>query len=236
MNALYAARTAFIASEASRKIKLALQKQTRDTSIKSFHLAAQVYCKGNDGKAWHGHSVIAGICGKIVLVWHGRSLLRVSPVHLLPVCDADIKQRADDTVSDGGQDGLPQSGKVDESLSCDKGEQTDVLVTIDGVISGIQESMEYFWDTFGVLLGHFWSTPWSTFGTLLEYSMEYFWGTFGVLLEHFWSTFGALLEYFWGTFGVLLEHFWSTFWAILEYFWNTFGHFLSTLRLHGMIL
>ena len=28
------------------------------------------------------------------------------------------------------QDGLPQSGKVDESLSCDKGEQTDVLVMI----------------------------------------------------------------------------------------------------------
>ena len=37
-NALYAARTAFIASEASRRIKLALQKQTRDTSSKSFHL------------------------------------------------------------------------------------------------------------------------------------------------------------------------------------------------------
>ena len=40
-------------------------------------------------------------------------------------------------------------------------------------IYGIQESMEYFWDTFAVLLAgrleHFWSTPWSTFGALLEY-------------------------------------------------------------------
>ena len=61
-------------------------------------------------------------------------MLRVSPVHLLPVCDAD-KRRADDTLSHSGQDGLPQSGKVDESLSCDKGEQTDVLVMIDGVIN-----------------------------------------------------------------------------------------------------
>ena len=61
-------------------------------------------------------------------------MLRVSPVHLLPVRDAD-KQRADDTLSHSGQDGLPQSGKVDESLSCDKREQTDVLVMIDGVIN-----------------------------------------------------------------------------------------------------
>ena len=49
-------------------------------------------------------------------------MLRVSPVHLLPVCDAD-KQRADDTLSNSGQDGLPQSGKVPESLSYDKREQ-----------------------------------------------------------------------------------------------------------------
>ena len=134
LNALHAARTAFIASEASRKIKLALQKQTRDTSSTSFHLGAQVYYKRNDGKAWHGPGVIAGIDGKIVLVRHGGSVLRVSPVHLLPVRDAD-KQRAEDTLSHSGQDGLPQSGKVSENLSCDKGAQTDVLVTIDDVIN-----------------------------------------------------------------------------------------------------
>ena len=134
LNALHAARTAFIASEASRKIKLALQKQTRDTSSKSFHLREQVYYKRNDGKAWHGPGVIARIDGKIVLVRHGGSMLRVSPVHLLPVRDADM-QRADDTWSHSGQDGLPQSGKVPENLSCDKGAQTDVLVTIDDVIN-----------------------------------------------------------------------------------------------------
>ena len=37
----------------------------------------------------------------------------------------------------------------------------------------------------------------------LEYPTEYFWCTFGVLLGHFCSTLGALLEYFWllGHFG-----------------------------------
>ena len=81
LNALHAARTAFIASEASRKIKLAPQKQTRDTSSKSFHLGAQVYHKRNDEKAWHGPGIIAD--GKIVLVRHGGSMVLVSPVHLL---------------------------------------------------------------------------------------------------------------------------------------------------------
>ena len=93
-----------------------------------------MYCKRNDGKAWHEPGVIAGIDGKIVLVWHGGSMLHVSHVHLLPVRDAD-KQTADDNLSHSGQNGLPQSGKLDESLSCDKHEQTDVLVTIDGVIN-----------------------------------------------------------------------------------------------------
>ena len=92
-----------------------------------------MYYKRNDGKAWHGSGVIAGIDGMLVLVRDGGSLLRVSPVHLLAVHVAD-KQRADDTLSHSGQDGLHQSGKVDESLSCDKDEQTNVLVMIDDVI------------------------------------------------------------------------------------------------------
>ena len=69
----------------------------------------------------------------IVLVQHGGSLLRVSLVHLLPVHVAD-RQRTDDTLAHSRQESPHQSGKVDESLSYDKGEQTDVLVTIDGVI------------------------------------------------------------------------------------------------------
>ena len=44
-----------------------------------------MYYKRNDGKAWHGPGVIAGIDGKIVLVRHGGSMLHVSPVHLLPM-------------------------------------------------------------------------------------------------------------------------------------------------------
>ena len=115
-------------------IQLALQKQTCDTSSTSFHLGPQVYYKRNDGKGWHGPGVIAGIDGKIVLIRHGGSMFHVSPVHLLPGRDAD-KQRAKDTLSESGQDGLPQSGKVPENLSCDKGAQADVLVTIDDVIN-----------------------------------------------------------------------------------------------------
>ena len=45
------------------------------------------------------------------------------------------------TLSHSGQDGLPQSGKVPENLSCDKGEQTDVLVTINDVINDEDTSL-----------------------------------------------------------------------------------------------
>ena len=62
-------------------------------------------------------------------------MLHVNLVHLLPVHVADDKQRADDSLSHSGQDGLHQSSKIDEGLSCDKGEWTDVLVTIDDVIN-----------------------------------------------------------------------------------------------------
>ena len=64
-----------------------------------------MYYKTNNGMAWHGPGVIAGTDGKIALVRNGGSLLCVSPVHLLPGHVAD-KQRADDTLSYSGQDGL----------------------------------------------------------------------------------------------------------------------------------
>ena len=83
--------------------------------------------------------------------------------------------------------------------------------------------LEYFWGTFGALLEYFWGSFAGTSGVLLEY----FWSTSGVLLGHFWGSFGALLEYFWSTFGVLLEHFWGTFGVLLEYFWSTFGALLE---------
>ena len=92
-----AAGTAFIVSEASRKTKLVLEKQTCDTPSRPFHLGAQVYSKRNNGKAWHVPGITAGADVKIVF-WHGGSLC-VNPLHLLPVHVADDKQRADATLS-----------------------------------------------------------------------------------------------------------------------------------------
>ena len=87
---------------------------------------------------------------------------------------------------------MPASCNI-RSLNENDSNRYGILTKLITIFSGIQESMEYFWSTFGALL-------------------EYFLGTFGVLSEHFWSTFGTLLEYFWGTF----EYFWGTF----EYFWR----------------
>ena len=80
-----------------------------------------MYYKRNDGKAWHRPGIIAGTDGKIVIV--------------LFTCFQYMMPTSKELMTHSGQDGLPQSGKVNENLSCDKGEQTDVLVTTDDVIN-----------------------------------------------------------------------------------------------------
>ena len=82
LNALHSARRAFIQAESSKKIKTALSRQTRTTTSKDFRNGDIVYYKRNSDNDWHGPGTIIGIDGKVVLVRHGGSILRVSPCHL----------------------------------------------------------------------------------------------------------------------------------------------------------
>ena len=85
LNALHAARAAFIQSEASNKLKVALSKQTRTATCKSYNLGDRVYYKRNDKKEWHGPGIVIGVDSKTAIVDHGGQCLRVSAVHLRPV-------------------------------------------------------------------------------------------------------------------------------------------------------
>ena len=82
LNALHAARRAFIQSESSNKLKTALQRQTRDVTTKVFNNGDHVYYKRPDHKEWRGPGVILGLDGSHVLVRHGGSYVRVSLCHL----------------------------------------------------------------------------------------------------------------------------------------------------------
>lgn len=71
LNALHAARKAFIESESSRRIKTALSHQTRTSTSKDFYNGELVYYKRRGEKEWRGPGVVLGIDGKQVLVKHG---------------------------------------------------------------------------------------------------------------------------------------------------------------------
>ena len=90
LNALHAARRAFIQSESSNKLKTALQRQTCDATTKVFNNGDHVCYKHPDHKEWRGPGVILGLDGSHVLVRHGGSYVRVSPCHLQKVQDDKI--------------------------------------------------------------------------------------------------------------------------------------------------
>ena len=89
LNALHLARKFFVESEASKRIKLALSRQTRDATSKEFCQGDSVYYKRPDGKSkdWHGPATVIGTDSKIVFIRHGGQVLRVSPIHLRAVVD-----------------------------------------------------------------------------------------------------------------------------------------------------
>ena len=82
LNALHAARKAFTESESSRKIKTALQRQTRTSTSKECANGDHVYYKRQGENEWRGPGLVLGIDGKQVMVRHGGKLVHVSPCSL----------------------------------------------------------------------------------------------------------------------------------------------------------
>ena len=59
LKALHSARTSFMKAESSAKLRIALWKQTRNTS-EHFHLSQAVYYKRNNDIKWIGPGKVAG--------------------------------------------------------------------------------------------------------------------------------------------------------------------------------
>ena len=78
LSALHMARKAFVESEASRKLKSALNRQTRSATSKSYVIGDSVYYKRKAEKEWRGPGKIIGIDGKVILVRHGGQVVSVS--------------------------------------------------------------------------------------------------------------------------------------------------------------
>ncbi|GAB1599884.1 hypothetical protein Ahia01_000265900 [Argonauta hians] len=94
LNAMHTARAAFIQAEASEKLRRALMKKTRMSTVHSYKTGDEVYYKRKDSRRWHGPGIVIGGINKQVFVKHGGTFLRINPCHLQHV-KSDKKQSPD---------------------------------------------------------------------------------------------------------------------------------------------
>ena len=83
LNAMHAARQAFIKSESTKKLRRASRHQTRTYSDVKYFIGNIVYCKRNNSNEYKGPGTVIGQDGQQVLVKHGGSYVRVHPCRLL---------------------------------------------------------------------------------------------------------------------------------------------------------
>ena len=84
LNAMHAARKAYIASESSEILRRALRHQVRPSISARYNNGDLVYFKRNDFDRWLGPGTVIGTEHKQVLVKHGGSYVRVHPCRLIP--------------------------------------------------------------------------------------------------------------------------------------------------------
>lgn len=75
ISALHAARKAFIATESSNKIKLALRKNVR-TSGNTYNIGDEVYYKRDNNQAWKGPATVLGQDGPVVFICQGSHYIK----------------------------------------------------------------------------------------------------------------------------------------------------------------
>ena len=83
LNAMAAARKAFIEAESSQRIKRALKHNIRPSSHNKYFVGDSVYYKRNDSKKWKGPGRVIGHDSQQILVKHGGTYVRVHPCRVL---------------------------------------------------------------------------------------------------------------------------------------------------------
>ena len=76
LNAKHASRQGFIKAESSEKIRRALRHQVRPVG-NVFQNGVLVYYKRDDSREWKGPGSVIGQDGKVVIISHGSSIVRV---------------------------------------------------------------------------------------------------------------------------------------------------------------
>ena len=131
INAMYAAREAFVQPERSERIRRALRKNTRNTDEVYKSVNKVCYKRPNETK-WKGPGVVIGVEGPVVFVRHGGSLVRVHRCRIQKVCgDKVVSSGNTEAVSsprpsvDEVENTSNDSCKLNSDTSAETGCETD---------------------------------------------------------------------------------------------------------------
>ena len=84
LNAMHAARKAFVENESSDKFRRAISKQTRTSTVLTYEQGDKVYFKRKNCKRWQGPGHVIGKDKNQVFVKHGGEFYRVSSIDIQP--------------------------------------------------------------------------------------------------------------------------------------------------------
>ncbi|GAB1607207.1 hypothetical protein Ahia01_001004000 [Argonauta hians] len=121
LNAMHTARAAFIQAEASEKLRRALMKKTRMSTVHPYKTGDEVYYKRKDSRRWHGPGIVIGGINKQVFVKHGGTFLRINPCHLQHV-KSDKKQSPD---TDNNNSNLNTRNEICDDIEHELDEKSD---------------------------------------------------------------------------------------------------------------
>ena len=89
LNALHAARKAYIASESCEKLRRAMKHTARPATSLVYQTGDVVFYKRNELSNWKGPGIVIGRDNHQVFVKHGGTYARVNPCHLRPSTDTE---------------------------------------------------------------------------------------------------------------------------------------------------
>ena len=95
LNALTAARKAFVEAESSGKIKRALARKTRPVTSLIFETGDKVFYKRRDSDTWKGPASVIGKEKSQIFIKHGGTYVRVNPCHLMHVNNEGRKEQGE---------------------------------------------------------------------------------------------------------------------------------------------
>ena len=125
LNAMHAARRAFVECESSDKMRRALKSQTRTATVMSFEAGDKVFYKRNNSARWKGPGKVIGVDHKQIFVKHGGEYFRVSPIDIQLV---EPKKESTAQIEENGSNGDNRflvKGAVDSKVAADEGDVPD---------------------------------------------------------------------------------------------------------------